>query len=395
MKDKVQVIDLFCGAGGLSWGFASFKSLASEFSILGGVDFNQASLETYKKNIGAKTVKADLGVIASCGKTLRAFVDSFEVDPSLPLIIIGGPPCQGFSAHSKKQRNGDDNRNGLVNDFAIIALAFKPDVVIFENVPEVMTKKNWPFFEPMLKIFESDGMHVSAKVHNLAEFGVPQERFRTLVIASRTALPSIAATHAPNEYVTVREAIGALPPVLPGARSEDEMHFCASHRLSTVEIIKKVPVDGGNRPQGIGPKCLDKVDGYRDVYGRLSWDKPAVTITASARNPASGRFSHPEQNRGLTVREAALLQGFPLSYFFEGAFDEKFLQIGNAVPPVFSYALAGFIMRSLIVKKDGQKNDIAQGIPSKKEILAPIKNSFSSSIFAYKRRDPSDKYQTN
>ena len=395
MKNKLQVIDLFCGAGGLSWGFASYKSSITEFLVLGGVDFNQASLDTYRKNVGAKAVEVDLGAVASCEKSLAAFIKSFDVDPSLPLIIIGGPPCQGFSAHSKKQRNQDDNRNGLVNDFAKIALAFKPDAVIFENVPEVMTKKNWPYFEPMLKIFESFGMHVSAKVHNLADFGVPQERFRTLVIASRREFPPITATHTQSEYVTVRDAIGTLPPVLPGERNQDEMHYCASHRKSTISIIEKVPVDGGNRPQGVGPKCLSKVDGYRDVYGRLAWDKPAVTITASARNPASGRFSHPEQSRGLTVREAALLQGFPLSYTFEGAFDEKFLQIGNAVPPIFSCALAEFIARNFLEEINNLDVDVAQHKSDVNPKVVPIKNSFSSSIFAYKRRDTSEKHQVN
>ena len=105
-------------------------------------------------------------------------------------------------------------------------------------------------------------------------------------------------------------------------------------------MIAAVPRDGGNRPAGIGPKCLDKIKGFYDVYGRLSWNKPSITITQYARNPASGRFSHPEQNRGLTIREAARLQSFPDGFVWEGSLGEKFKQIGEAVPPLLALAIA-------------------------------------------------------
>lgn len=396
MKKQIQVIDLFCGAGGLSWGFSNFRSSGVEFLLLGGVDLNQPSLATYRSNIEAPTIYADLGEIARSPKKLSNFVAQFGIDRSLPLIVIGGPPCQGFSAHSKKLRKSSDSRNNLVAAFAKIAVALKPDMVAFENVPEAMTEKNWHFFEPMVRTFKKAGMHLTAQVHNLAEFGVPQERFRALLIAAKTTYPPLLTpTHTKEEFVTVRETIGSLPKVFPGENSAmDSMHFCANHRQSTVDVISQVPVDGGNRPPGIGPACLRKVDGYRDVYGRLAWDKPAVTITASARNPASGRFSHPEQNRGLTVREAALLQGFPPNYLFYGSFDEKFLQIGNAVPPVFSMALAKCLAENLI--KSTQTSNInsatqTQGISVK---IEPLANSFSSALFALKRRGFGSAYET-
>lgn len=384
LLNKIQVIDLFCGAGGLSYGFFSEKSSNREFVILGASDFNPSSLVTYSNNINAPTFHADLGKVASSRKSIKEFVSKFKIDRNYPLIVIGGPPCQGFSAHSKKQRNAADDRNDLVLAFAKIAVAFEPDLVAFENVPEVMTEKNWPYFEPMVKTFSAKGMHLTAKVHNLAEFGVPQERFRALIIASKFQLPEILPTHSQQEFRTVRTAIGALPKVLPGHQSADPMHFCATHRKSTIEVIRQVPKDGGNRPAGVGPACLAKVDGYRDVYGRLKWDKPAVTITASARNPASGRFSHPEQNRGLTVREAALLQGFPNGYIFEGAFDEKFLQIGNAVPPLFSAELAKHLLLHFPDKPTIKNRKASKPVTSS---VSPLKNSFSSSLFMYKRRD--------
>lgn len=127
----------------------------------------------------------------------------------------------------------------------------------------------------------------------------------------------------PGEYKTVRDAISNLPVVAAGvAPPNDPMHKSASHKQSTIDVIKQVPHNGGNRPIGVGPKCLDKIKGFSDVYGRLYWDKPSITITHYARNPASGRYTHPEQNRGLTAREAALLQSFPFGFEFTGKFDD-------------------------------------------------------------------------
>ena len=194
-------------------------------------------------------------------------------------------------------------------------------------------------------------------------------------------MPELVPTHDSERFISVRQAIGHLEPVKPGEIGLDPMHFCANHRNSTVETIKQVPRDGGSRPPGVGPKCLAKVDGYRDVYGRLAWDRPAVTVTASARNPASGRFSHPEQDRGLTVREAALLQGFPHNFIFEGSFDEKFLQIGNAVPPRFSLCLA-----EAVAKFFARTAKHIRPVEGTYQHPLPLRNSFSSAIFAYKRR---------
>ena len=141
--------------------------------------------------------------------------------------------------------------------------------------------------------------------------------------------------------MTVRNAISDLPPVAAGQIcTSDALHRCSTHRQSTIDVIKAVPHDGGSRPSGIGPKCLDKIKGFYDVYGRLAWDKPSITITQYARNPASGRFSHPEQDRGLTIREAARLQSFPDGYVWEGSLGEKFKQIGEAVPPLLALAVA-------------------------------------------------------
>jgi DNA (cytosine-5)-methyltransferase 1 len=153
------------------------------------------------------------------------------------------------------------------------------------------------------------------------------------------------------------------------------MHKSAAHRQSTIDVIKAVPLDGGSRPHGIGPKCLQDFKGFADVYGRLSWSKPAITITHYARNPASGRFVHPEQHRGLTKRESARLQSFPDGYVFKGGFDDIFRQIGEAVPPLLSVSIAAATLANL----RGEQSNAEENL-----IHEPVNNSFAGVISGIK-----------
>ncbi len=191
----------------------------------------------------------------------------------------------------------------------------------------------------------------------------------------------------PHEFRTVRQAIGHLPPLSPGeAHPKDTMHVTSAHRKSTVELLSKVPKDGGSRPPGLGPKCLDKArgkfGGYTDVYGRLAWKRPALTITARCRTPSCGRFAHPEQNRGLSVREAALLQGFPQAFLFEGPFDDKFKQIGNAVSPLIAKHFAEHMYAEY--QRIRQNGYISVDLSS--DIQESIGHGFSILINGIKRR---------
>ena len=155
----------------------------------------------------------------------------------------------------------------------------------------------------------------------------------------------------------------------------------ANHRRETLETIKRVPRNGGSRPSGVGPKCLDRVRGFYDVYGRLAWDKPAITVTHYSRNPASGRYVHPVQHRGLSVREAALLQTFPLGFVFEGTFDEKFSQIGNAVPPRFACFVAAQVLCELASAKPPADDELGSV-----DVTSPVSSSYSSVIAGIKLR---------
>jgi DNA (cytosine-5)-methyltransferase 1 len=378
----IDVIDLFSGCGGLSLGFESIGRLTCSFRLKAAVDINPYAVATYSRNLPISASQLDLAAESRSESSLQGLSAKLGIQPGRPLILIGGPPCQGFSAHQKKNGPRRDDRNHLITSFARIAEFLEPDFVVLENVPELLAERNWRLFEMFQSRLSAKGYHVRAQIHNLAGFGVPQERFRALVVASKRAFEMPKAFLPSDQYKTVRDVIGELPVVEPGSRCRvDSMHYCTNHRQNTIDVLRRVPKDGGRRPSGVGPACLDKVDGFRDVYGRMYWDRPANTITASARNPASGRFGHPEQDRGLTIREAALLQGFPKGFYFEGPFDDKFLQIGNAVPPIFASYLAAHILGQWL----GKQQTPAKILQFPSDVTTPTSNSFSSGIAGRKK----------
>lgn len=336
----IDVVDMFSGCGGMSAGFRAVNGVLPAFRIAGAVDIDRVANESYRLNLGVTPMAESVADIAARPALRKRLTSALR--PGHPFVLIGCAPCQGFSSHRNAAGQGDE-RNTLLTDFARVAVQLLPDAVVVENVPELLTDRYWPLAAEVRRTLERAGYFVHIGIHNAAEFGVPQERFRALLLAMRRPFLAPHGFLNRSAFRTVRDAIGHLPRVAAGERSPgDAMHFSAGHRASTLEVIRAVPKDGGNRPPDVGPACLRRAHErqgkavYEDVYGRLRWDRPAITITAYARNPASGRFVHPEQDRGLTAREAALLQGFPATYALAGSFDEQFRQIGNAVPPRFA-----------------------------------------------------------
>jgi DNA (cytosine-5)-methyltransferase 1 len=353
--------------------------MVNSYRLAGAADIDPWAIATYTANLPITPKRVDLAQATSSEDALDQFVADLHLRSGSPLVLVGGPPCQGFSAHRKKDGKPHDPRNDLVQAFATIVARLKPDIMVMENVPEVLAKKHWNQFEQLKQTLLDMGYFLKVQIHNLASFGVPQERFRALIIASKRPLSMPVGFLDGDHFRTVREAIGLLPAIEPGQPNDcDPMHVCSRHKKSTVETICAVSPNGGNRPKGVGPECLDRVDGFRDVYGRMFWDKPANTITAYARNPASGRFAHPDQHRGLTIREASLLQGFPRNFEFQGPFDQKFVQIGNAVPPIFSAYLASHLLGELLIKENSSADAHSREIH-------PTSDSFSSGIAGRKK----------
>lgn len=342
---QVGVVDFFCGAGGVSAGLRA--STAADFEIITGLDNDPHCAATYEAMIGVKCDTIDILKLASDTSLLDARIASWNLDRFDKVLLVGCSPCQGFSAH-RKSVIGEDPRRNLFEAFCRIAARVQPDAIFMENVPDLFSKGHWPHFVAGRELLVDVGYQVRSGIYNFAGFGLPQERFRAVVMAFRTAFDLPAAPRSPDRYRTVRDAIGGLPPLASGERDpHDPMHVASKHRDSTLAVLRAVPKDGGNRPRGVGPKCLDRTrethGGYTDVYGRLAWDRPSVTVTARCRTPSCGRFTHPDQDRGLTTREAALLQGFPPEYHFAGPFDDGFKQVGNAVSPLVATAMGDFI----------------------------------------------------
>jgi DNA (cytosine-5)-methyltransferase 1 len=357
-EGPVDVVDLFSGCGGLSAGFRAFNAIVPVFRLVLAVDTDPVANATYAENLHLEPVQEDVAALAAEPARLRRLVTAARPRGNRPLVVVGGPPCQGFSSHRKGAV--DDTRNSLVVRFAEAAASLSPDLIALENVPELLTDRHWPVLEAAVGHLSAAGYTVSISIHNTAEYGVPQERFRALVLATRQPASLPRGYLARADFRTVRDAIGELPAVSAGERtSTDPLHYTARHRESTLEVLRAVPHDGGSRPTDVGPESLRRgyerqgKPMYEDVYGRLAWNRPAVTISTYARNPASGRYAHPEQDRGLSIREAALLQGFPLSWRMYGTLDPCFRQIGNAVPPRFAAFLAAHLIGELLATEPG------------------------------------------
>lgn len=388
-NNPIQLIDFFCGAGGTSLGFAALNAIVPAFKMLGGCDINEVSATTYSHNYDTPLIHEDITKLAYEDGLLDTCLSRIGYDQNKPTILIGCAPCQGFSSHRKKHWNEEDDvRNSLIMAFAEIVKRIQPEVIIMENVPEFLSKRYWSYFSAAKKSYEDNGYIVKESIFNAASFGVPQERFRSIIIGMKKEFVLPEGYLQPSEYKTVREAIAHLPAVAAGvAAPNDSMHKSAAHKKSTIDVIRQVPHDGGNRPTGIGPECLDKTKGFSDVYGRLYWDRPSITITHYARNPASGRYTHPEQDRGLTAREAAILQSFPDGFEFTGKSDDVYRQIGEAVPPMLSSAVAANILIELL-----------STVPTTEELLnspcsivEPVSSSYSSVIAGIKTREKAGK----
>lgn len=388
-NNPIQVLDFFSGAGGTSLGFAALNTVIPTFKMLGGCDINQISAQTYSRNFDTPVIHEDIVRLANEEGALETLLESIGFDTNKPTILIGCAPCQGFSSHRKRHWDEEDDvRNSLVMAFATIVGKIMPDVIVMENVPEFLSQKYWRYFSAAKKSYQQLGYTVKEHIYNAAAFGVPQDRFRTIVIGMKKEFLLPEGYLTPNEYRTVRDAISKLPPVAAGvADPNDPMHKSAAHKQSTIDVIRQVPHDGGSRPEGVGPECLDRVRGFYDVYGRLYWDKPSITITHYARNPASGRYTHPEQDRGLTAREAALLQSFPNGFEFTGKSDDIYRQIGEAVPPLLSSAIAANILIELL-STEPTADELSA---SPQSIDEPVSSSFSSVIAGIKMKDQAAK----
>lgn len=355
--DQVLVVDFFSGAGGMSCGFHQTRQSSQQFKHLAAIDINAEALQTLRTNLPIPTYEWDIRALAENLPEIGLRIP--EIQPHAdrqPLVFIGCPPCQGFSAHRKKD-DRDDVRNSLIESFADLVLHYQPDVIVMENVPEMLKGRFQHYYEVAANRLEIGGYHLTSEVLDTSFYGVPQKRRRAVVFGSLKAPIDIPRPVLESDEIrTVRDAIAHLPEIIAGQTDKnDPWHRAPKHIERILRLIANIPPDGGDR-RALSPddqlSCHTKMDagttkGFTDVYGRLRWDKPAVTITAKSSTPSCGRFLHPEQHRNISVREAALLQTFPHNYVFAGGFVNQYRQIGEAVPPLFARHLAFAVLDHL------------------------------------------------
>jgi DNA (cytosine-5)-methyltransferase 1 len=338
-------IDLFCGAGGFSLGLRM-----AGFQIMGALDHDLRAVETYRHNFGSIVYNDD-------ARTFDVSVLHPLESATAPTVVVGGPPCQGFSL----QRRGDrsDERNDLVQVFLDTALLLKPKFFVIENVLGLVSKHGIEFQRYVEDTARAAGYRCHTSKLNAADFGVPQIRWRAFIVGERLddgraffRFPEPILSE--GEYLNVRIGLRDLPsPPEDGTPHEEYWNHFRESRLSKTnrERIMCVPEGGGREylPKHLELPCHVNNRSHRhlDTYGRLAWAKPSVTITARFDSFTRGRFGHPTEHRSLTLREGARLQSFPDNFRFFGNREEVARQIGNAVPPLLAKAIGGAIIDAL------------------------------------------------
>lgn len=333
----MKAVDFFCSAGGVTCGFKQ-----AGIDVLGGIDIDPACKETYEKNNNAKYLCADISKLP-----LKEVGKFFKIRRNeRNLIFIGCSPCQYYSNINTDKSKSKKTRFLLAN-FQSFVDYYRPGYVFIENVPGLEKKEESPIKK--FKDFLTDAGYVfDDAVINAKYFGIPQNRRRYVLIASRINDNISLPKEKKEEIITVRQAIGdfsLFQPISYGVKDKSSfMHSTAKITEKNFQRIQSTPPDGGGRLDWKNKKlqlpCYKRHKGHTDVYGRMYWDKPSPAITTRFISISNGRYGHPEQNRAISIREGATLQTFPLDYIFYSESQGTIAKmIGNAVPPLLAKAI--------------------------------------------------------
>lgn len=338
---KISAVDLFCGVGGLSYGLRR-----SGIHIAAGLDLDPACAYPFRANIRAPFHNQDIRDLTA-GELAAMWPVNTDVR-----VLAGCAPCQPFSSYRRGMDTSQERQWPLVEEMRRLVEKTMPDVVTMENVPRIV---NASIFESFVSGLQELGYHVDAKLCYCPTYGVPQHRRRLVLLGSRLGEITVPkGTIGPAQYATVRQAIHDLPPVKHGQTDpSDRLHKSRTLTKINLQRIRKSTPGGTweDWPEELRAPCHRKASGstFRNVYARMVWDEPSPTITTMAYNFGTGRFGHPEQDRALTLREAANLQSFPPDYKFVAPEDPVQLAplgrlIGNAVPPRLAEAIGTSIV---------------------------------------------------
>ncbi len=350
----MHAIDFFCGGGGMTNGLRQ-----AGINVIAGVDLDSAARDTYQvNNPGATFVNADLNILET-----TYFEQHFNVARNDDeMIFVGCSPCQFYSIiHSSKVKSR--NTKNLLLQFQRFVEYYRPGYVLVENVPGIMTNAEtvWHDFLTFLQQHGYDNENhenCDYGIVNMMNYGIGQSRKRFSLIATRLDRRIQLPQHA-NQIITVRDVIGNFeeyPEIPAGYMDDNHVRFHSTRRLSDINLerLNLVPHDGGTRiafkdDPRLQLNCyIGRDNSFRDVYGRMFWDRPSPTITTKFLSISNGRFGHPEQNRGISIREGASLQSFPTNYeFITNSITTASRLIGNAVPPTYGRKLGEVITQEI------------------------------------------------
>ena len=353
---QYKIVDLFSGVGGLSFGFAEL----AQFNIIAANEIEKDISIAYKLNHpNVEMFNCDIKDLTE--EMLRPIIAGRKVD-----VVVGGPPCQSYSTLGKRRM---DDRANLFMQYKRLLDILKPEAFVFENVVGILSMDKGRLFKQIQAEFEELGYTLKHDILDAVDFGVPQHRERVILVGFKGENNFIFPTPTHGEglkpYVTLRDALGDLPVLACGEKKTSyaggytneflefvrknaadtvEEHFAPKNGEHLVRIMQALK-DGQSKddlPEELRPKS-----GYGNTYARLWWDRPSTTVTRNFACPSSSRCIHPRDSRAMSIREGARLQSFPDSYKFYGSDGMKRLEIGNAVPPLLSVALAEQMLKAL------------------------------------------------
>lgn len=363
---KLHCVDLFAGAGGLSW-----AAQDAGVSVVAAIEKDPKACLTYKSNIGLRSPDTSLYE-----------GDILEIDPDDLLkahfsngkqcdIVLGGPPCQGFSTHRINSAGVDDPRNRLVLRYFEYVEKLQPKVFLMENVPGILWPRHKKFLDAFYELGKRAGYDIRQPVTlDARDYGVPQRRKRVFILGVRKDIqfdsswpPSPTHAEEPSEEAGLLKWLPASEVFNRPVRADDANNIHMQHSAKIIEVFRSTPLNGGSRHQSnrILP-CHKEHGGHRDVYGRIDPSQPAPTMTTACVNPSKGRFVHPTEHHGITVRHAARFQTFPDTYNFHGGLMASSTQIGNAVPVLLGKVLVTSLANGLkrhdhVSEAAGKNND--------------------------------------
>jgi DNA (cytosine-5)-methyltransferase 1 len=334
---KLKCVDLFAGAGGFS-----LAAKRAGFLVKLAVENNGHACSTYRHNFRGKRapVLQDSDITELSPR--QVLQQCFDEDDFCDLML-GGPPCQGFSTHRINDAGVKDPRNHLIHTYFKFVRSFKPSVFLMENVPGMLWSRHSEFLERFYKSGKSAGyLLFDPLVVDARDYGVPQRRKRVFILGVRNDVELAGLKWPPTPThgdEKARQTNRILKPwvacaaVFKDLPEGDENNISMNHTAELVKAFKRTPANGGSRREsGRVLDCHKDHDGHKDVYGRIDPRQPGPTMTTACINPSKGRFVHPRKNHGITVRQAARMQTFPDNYLFKGGLMASGEQIGNAVP---------------------------------------------------------------